>query len=148
MRRISFCLLIGLLLGCSDSGGLRLLDGGKVDIQRQEPLLFVNYWAVWCAPCLIEMPELHKFAQDHQGQVRVLGVNYDNPDAETLRADAERLNVQIELLLDDPQPLLNYERPEVLPTTFVLRGGEVLETLVGPQTLDSLEERLAWWTNN
>jgi hypothetical protein len=75
-------------------------------------------------------------------------VNYDGPDAERLREDAELLNVQIELLLDDPQEQLGYERPEVLPTTVLVRHGEVLEILVGPQTLESLEERLHWWMNN
>jgi len=94
------------------------------------------------------MPELYEFSEEHATQVRVLGVNYDGPDAETLRRDADTLGVQIELLVEDPQFDLGYARPEVLPTTVILRQGELLETLVGPQTIQSLEERLDWWTNN
>lgn len=135
-------------LGCSDSRGYRLLEGGRVDLMNEEALVFVNYWAVWCAPCIIEMPELYEFSQTHAGQVRVLGVNFDGPDAETLRQDADTLGVQIELLLQDPQIDLGYARPEVLPTTLIVRQGQVLETLVGPQTMQSLEERLDQWMSN
>lgn len=147
MRTIPSLLLL-LLLGCSEAGSPRLLEGGRLNLQTEEQLLIINYWAAWCAPCIAEMPELHAFATAYPDRARVLGVNYDNLEAERLHEDAELLNVQIELLLDDPQPQLGYARPEVLPTTLLVRGGVVLETLVGPQTLESLEERLQWWTTN
>jgi thiol-disulfide isomerase/thioredoxin len=142
------CLVVLLLGGCSEPQGYALLDGGRIDLLTEDSLVFVNYWAVWCAPCIVEMPELYEFSEEHATQVRVLGVNYDGPDAETLRRDADTLGVQIELLVEDPQFDLGYARPEVLPTTVILRQGELLETLVGPQTIQSLEERLDWWTNN
>lgn len=150
MNRVKLlgCLFVLILAGCSDSQGYRLLDGGRVNLQTEESLVFVNYWAVWCAPCIVEMPELYEFSTEQADRARVLGVNFDGPDAETLRQDAETLGVQIDLLIDDPQIDLGYPRPEVLPTTLILRQGEVLETLIGPQTLESLEERLTWWTNN
>ena len=140
--------LVVLALGCTDAGTLRLLDGGRLDLETERSLVFVNYWAAWCAPCIVEMPELLEFSRAYPERVRVLGVNYDNPDPDRLREDAALLDVQIELLLDDPQPRLGYSRPDVLPTTLIIRHGQVLETLVGPQTLESLEERLNWWTNN
>lgn len=142
------CLAVLLLSGCSDPQGYSLLEGGRVNLLTEDALVFVNYWAVWCGPCIVEMPELYEFSEAHAGSVRVLGVNYDGPDADTLRQDAETLGVQIELLIEDPQVDLGYPRPEVLPTTMILRQGELLETLVGPQTIQSLEERLDWWTNN
>lgn len=142
----SICLLLAGLTACSAGDGPRLLDGGRLDLQDPSQLIFLNYWAVWCGPCIAEMPELATFAAAHAGQVRVLGVNYDAPPPEQLRQDAEVLRVRIELLIDDPRPQLGYARPDILPTTVLVRGGEVLEILIGPQTLDSLEERLAWWT--
>lgn len=146
--KLGMCLVLFLLAGCTDSQGLRLLDGGRLNLQAEESLVFVNYWAVWCAPCIVEMPELFAFAEAHSGDVRVLGVNFDGPEASVLREDAETLGVEIELLIDDPQIQIGYPRPEVLPTTLILRRGELLETLIGPQTEETLEERLDWWTNN
>jgi thiol-disulfide isomerase/thioredoxin len=124
------------------------LSGKHVDLAKESGWIFINYWAVWCAPCIAEMPELATFASLHSKDVRVYGVNFDKPDREELRANAEALNVEIELLLEDPQIEFNYARPEVLPTTIILYQGAAIETLVGPQTIESLEERLQWWMNN
>ena len=59
--------------------------------------------------------------------------------------DVGTLNVEIPSIISDPQSELGLPRPEVLPTTYVLRDGELKETLVGPQTLHSLEELLVKW---
>ncbi len=142
---IGLAMITALMAGCSERSGYRLLDGGRIDLQQSEKLLFINYWAVWCAPCIVEMPELAQFASDFANEVRVLGVNFDGVDPEQLRIDADNLGVRIELLLEDPQPELGYQRPEVLPTTYLVHGGTVVRTLIGPQTLESLEENLKWW---
>ena len=36
----------------------------------------VNYWAIWCAPCKHEIPELQALHDDYEN-VSVFGVNFD-----------------------------------------------------------------------
>lgn len=44
---------------------------------RGRPLV-VNFWATWCPPCVKEMPELDRFAQEFSGQGwQVLGIAID-----------------------------------------------------------------------
>ena len=97
----------------------------------------VNYWAIWCAPCREEIPELNAL---HQGSpLTVLAVNYDGQQGETLTLQAAELGIRFELLEQDPGPELGIERPRVLPTTLLIDPeGVVTDILVGPQTQENL----------
>lgn len=37
----------------------------------------LNLWATWCAPCVIEMPQLDKLADDYKGKLRVVTLSQD-----------------------------------------------------------------------
>jgi thiol-disulfide isomerase/thioredoxin len=98
----------------------------------------INYWAEWCKPCIKEIPELNALDRDHD-TVTVLGVNYDGATGDALQAQLDALQVQFKTLAEDPAALLGLDRPSVLPTTLIINpAGELLDTLVGPQTLESL----------
>jgi thiol-disulfide isomerase/thioredoxin len=130
------CLLLPLLL--SACGG----PEGKVNSLRLDQLrgqwVVINYWAKWCKPCIKEIPELNSLDQDYP-EVTVLGVNYDNASGEELQAQLRQLDVQFTTLAEDPAAQLGVPRPVVLPTTLVLGpDGALRDTLVGPQTLESL----------
>lgn len=97
----------------------------------------INYWAIWCAPCREEIPELNQL--DQRADIVVLGVNYDGKRGAELADHAESLDIQFELLPEDPAALLAISRPGVLPTTLLVDPqGLVRDTLVGPQTADSI----------
>ncbi len=58
-------------------------DGAALPMARfaGRPLV-LNFWATWCAPCIVEMPELDRFHRDHAARGwRVLGLAIDNPAA-------------------------------------------------------------------
>ncbi|MBP6725231.1 MAG: TlpA family protein disulfide reductase [Halioglobus sp.] len=97
----------------------------------------VNYWAIWCKPCAQEVPELN--ALDKLPGVTVLGVNFDGASGAELAQQLQQLAIRFPTLDADPAAQLGLARPSVLPTTLVLDpGGTLRETLVGPQTLQSL----------
>jgi thiol-disulfide isomerase/thioredoxin len=107
--------------------------------QRGGEWLVVNYWAEWCKPCLEEIPQLNAFARAHD-RVRVLMVNYDGVTGEQLRAQAARLGIATAVVESDPAPQLGIGRPQVLPTTYVVGpDGKLHDTLIGPQTVASLD---------
>jgi thiol-disulfide isomerase/thioredoxin len=96
----------------------------------------VNYWAIWCKPCREEIPELNQLNQIDN--VVVLGVNFDRKVGEALVSDAAELGIEF-TIIDDPSPRLDITRPSVLPTTLILSpDGDLVATLVGPQTAESI----------
>lgn len=112
--------------------------------QRIDQLLgqwvVINYWAQWCKPCIEEIPELNTLDKKYDS-VTVLGVNYDGATGEELAQQTVELGVAFASLEHDPAAELGVPRPVVLPSTLIVNpAGEVLTTLVGPQTLESLEQ--------
>jgi cytochrome c biogenesis protein CcmG, thiol:disulfide interchange protein DsbE len=60
---------------------LESTDGATVsfhDALDEGPVL-VSFWALWCGPCLKELPHLQELAALHDGQLRVLAINVDSP---------------------------------------------------------------------
>jgi thiol-disulfide isomerase/thioredoxin len=43
------------------------------------PVVVVNLWATWCAPCVREMPTLAKLQTDYPGRVLVIPISMDDP---------------------------------------------------------------------
>ena len=144
--RIPMLFITCLILSCSaDEPKFEVLDQSPVSLTSDDRVIFINYWAVWCIPCLEEMPALAAFRQDNQEQVEVYAVNYDNPELAQLRTSVDELGVKIPSLLNDPYEILGYPRPLVLPSTIVMRSGEVLEILRGAQDRESLQQVLGRW---
>lgn len=99
----------------------------------------VNFFAEWCAPCLKELPELNEFHQLHGEEVSLIGVSYDQLNEEKLQALVDKYDIQFPLMLSEPMPNLPFERPKMLPATYIIKpSGEVSEPLLGEQSLESL----------
>ena len=98
----------------------------------------VNYWAIWCAPCKLEIPELQAL-HDEYDNVSVFGVNFDQPEPQVMSEQVKMMKIGFPTYREDPSTVFGINRPEVLPTTLVFGPDrELLATLVGPQTKKSL----------
>jgi thiol-disulfide isomerase/thioredoxin len=101
--------------------------------------LVINYWAVWCKPCIEEVPELNRLAIQEKKRVVVLGVDFTQSKNEKLEQSIEKLGIEFPVLTQDPSQLLDYDIPRVLPTTLIFNPqGKLHRTLLGPQTVASL----------
>ena len=98
----------------------------------------VNYWAIWCAPCKLEIPELQAL-HDEYDNVSVFGVNFDQPEPQVMLEQVKMMKISFPTYREDPASFLGINTPEVLPTTLVFGPDrDLLATLVGPQTKKSL----------
>lgn len=132
--------MIALLFACSREDAST--DGFNLEDYKGEWLI-INYWATWCGPCLKEIPELNTLAKTHQGEISVLGVNYDKNTGEQLTQDIAMMGIEFETLEKDPAAVLKLSRPEGLPVTYLYNPeGEMAAKLVGPQTSASLLARI------
>lgn len=133
------------LLGCAAerSSEYAILDGGSVDLQAPKKLVLINYWAIWCAPCRKEIPEFNQLQAEHGDQVSIYAVNFDGSQGDLLRSEMAKLGIEFPSLVVDPRAMWGLEPVQVLPETLVIGpDGELLQRLIGPQTLETLESLL------
>jgi thiol-disulfide isomerase/thioredoxin len=127
-----------LVLFLAACGGKSATSGQPSLASVQGHWAVINYWAEWCKPCIKEIPELNLLAQEYP-KIKVLGVNFDGASGDELERQVEQLGISFPTLATDPSAELGTSRPMVLPTTLILApDGTLKDTLVGPQTLESL----------
>jgi thiol-disulfide isomerase/thioredoxin len=102
-------LLAGLLWSClasaqsSDalfSGTLTGLDDQPVALAKwQGKPLIVNFWARWCGPCRVEIPELIKLRQTYRDKgLEVIGIGIDDK-VEAVRDFAKAYDMDYPILI-------------------------------------------------
>ena len=110
--------------------------------------LVVNYWSDWCPPCIKEMPELESFYNQNGNKVLVLAYNFDRLEGSDLKEQILRFKVNVPSILNDPGLLFGWNTPPSLPATYIINPeGILVETLIGPQTKDSLEAIIKKYEN-
>lgn len=134
--------LLSALVACTKPVTFTDLSGQSVSLSSEQgQWLVLNFWAEWCDPCRDEVPELNELASD--GQVRVLGVDFDSSQGDSLIDKAKALDIRFPVLKESPLTALNVPPPQVLPATYIISPkGKVVAKLFGPQTKKSLEEQI------
>lgn len=85
-------------------------------MEGNQPVL-VEFWAPWCVYCRRIAPALGKVAQQYAGTLSVGQVN-----------------------IDEEPVLAEKERIEVIPTLVLYQNGEVLGSIVAPESKARIEE--------
>jgi peroxiredoxin len=103
-------------------------------------VLVLNFWATWCAPCRIEIPEFIEI-QDELGDegVQFLGISMDEEGFEVVRPFAEEMEINYPLVIDVGEIAEMYGGIYALPTTIIVdREGYIRHKVPGMLTRSSL----------
>ncbi|MDA0795718.1 MAG: TlpA disulfide reductase family protein [Proteobacteria bacterium] len=132
-----------LLLGCSSDASYSLVQGGSLNLSNPGKVVVINYWAIWCAPCRKEIPELNELAAHNPEKLTVVGVNFDESRGEKLLGEIEKLGIEFPSLVEDPRSIWGLGPVTILPETLIISAeGKLMHRLIGPQTLSSIEALL------
>lgn len=105
----------------------------------QGQVVFVNFWATWCPPCLKEMPAIDRLAAALEGEVAVLAISTDRGSPDKPRRWLESNGIENLPLYHDPRLRLA-QASGILgqPTTLVLdRQGREIARFQGDAEWDS-----------
>ena len=93
--------------------------GAQLQLGEQHGPLLVNLWATWCAPCVAELPTLHKLAAAQTGKITVIAVSEDFGDPGKVSAfwNAKGL-ADWPLWLDPQNQAASQYQANTLPTTI------------------------------
>lgn len=101
---------------------LETLEGGNFQLSDHTgEVIVLNFWATWCAPCRIEIPDLIEL-QDELGEegVQVVGISLDHDGREIVEAFAEEVGFNYPIVLDDGDVAEQFGGVYALPTTIII----------------------------
>jgi peroxiredoxin len=104
---------------------LASLDGRKVSMSefRGKKKVVVNYWASWCGPCRVELPELKRFYEKYHKEdsdFEILAVSIDE-DRESAESFAFKAKLPFPVLLDLSHNVADAYSVEAIPTMFIVQ---------------------------
>lgn len=139
----------------TDAFGFTLIDqyGNKHTLSDYKgKVVFLNFWATWCNPCLIEMPHIEELYAEYgynKEDVVILGVA--NPSSEEYPHNSDVSKEEIKQFIKDKGytfPIVFDETGEVLsnyfvrafPTTFMInKDGKIYGYVSGTLTKDIMK---------
>lgn len=118
---------------------LRDLDGDSVSLTKYRGnIVLVDFWATWCAPCRLSIPELVEIQKKYRDQgVVVLGISMDDPQMfpdTYILAFKETFKMNYPILRADQKVAMDYfgTANMAIPTLFVVnREGKLTDKIVG-----------------
>ncbi len=85
---------------------------------KSEVLTIVDFWAVWCGPCRVLKPLLHKIADEHK-EIRLLTVDVDANQELAAEYDINSI-----------------------PAVFMFRNGEIVDSFIGVLPEDEILKKI------
>ena len=101
-------------------------------------IVFLNFWATWCPPCVIEMPSMQKLHRRFKDRNFVMvAINSQETDAQ-VKSFFDKYKLSFTALLDSSGEVGTWFDVNAFPTTFVLdKQGRIIGRAIGPREWDS-----------
>ena len=109
------------------------LEGNEFSLRDfEDKVLFINYWATWCNPCLAEMPNMAELYNQYKENDNIVFLYLSKEDADTIidyipKDDSLGQLPIYKIVTDD-----DLFSTRGIPTTFIVnRNGEIVIKDVG-----------------
>jgi cytochrome c biogenesis protein CcmG/thiol:disulfide interchange protein DsbE len=143
--------IAGSAPSCKTSHGKAKLDlkvkdmnGATVNLADfKGKVILLNFWATWCGPCKVEIPEFIRAYAEHKDKgFVVLGVSIDDT-ADQLKTFAAKYKVNYPMLLNQDGLEEAYGSIYAVPVSFFIgRDGLICRKQMGEVKKEMLEREL------
>lgn len=99
---------------------LQTLSGERLSLEDfRGKTVLLNFWATWCGPCRVEMPAIQSRFEQHNPELEVLAINFDEP-ADRVQAYVQELGLTFTVMLDPGGEVQRLYRIRGYPSTYVV----------------------------
>lgn len=119
---------------------LHTMEGAAINLESHKgELLFINFWATWCPPCVAEMPGLQDLYTDYGDKVTFMFVARDKKERVTQFLENKGYDIPVYFENGLVPRKIYYGG---LPTTFVIsKDGRIVVSEVGSADWNSEQTR-------
>lgn len=117
------------------------LVGEEVTLnQYRGKVILLNFWASWCAPCKIEIPDFIRMYEKHRKDgLEIIGIALSSGSVVKIQQFVQAWNINYPILTGDEKYLqdltLKYGGIRGVPTTFLIdREGKIRQKWIGART--------------
>jgi cytochrome c biogenesis protein CcmG/thiol:disulfide interchange protein DsbE len=124
------------------------LSGNPVSAANfQGKVVLLSFWATWCPPCRLEIPELIELQSRYKDRLQIIGISMDDndtpADVKHVQDVAAKMGINYPVIMADPKLVDEYGGVPALPTTFVLNtSGRVVQKHIGLYPTDDFENEI------
>ena len=121
----------------------RDLQGHPFDLRRGKVVL-IDFWASWCAPCILAIPHLSQLQEKYGARgFQVVGVSMDD-SANTTKETMQNIRFNYPVILGDAKLGNLYGGVLGLPLQFLVGAdGKILATRAGEFPPTALDKEIA-----
>jgi thiol-disulfide isomerase/thioredoxin len=112
---------------------LKSIEGKPLNLaDLRGKVVFLNFWATWCGPCRLEIPDLVDLQKRYQDGLQIIGMDVDDDDAAEIAKYVEESGINYPVAVTPADLRTQYGGIPALPTSFVLdTQGRVVQKHVG-----------------
>jgi cytochrome c biogenesis protein CcmG/thiol:disulfide interchange protein DsbE len=120
------------------------LNGTSIDLKSlRGKVVLLDFWATWCAPCLLEMPDFGAWQNRYGARgFQVIGISMDDEPAPVRRV-VGKMKLNYPIAMGDARLGSRYGGVLGLPLTYLIdRNGVVRAQFQGETDVKTIEEQL------
>lgn len=122
---------------------LKMINGETFKLSEQRgKVVFLNIWATWCGPCVMEMPAIEQLANTYPEELVVLGVSCDSSE-DLVKAFVEQQGYTYNFAWDGNYLVsgLLYPSYAIPNSIFISPDGVITSIITGAATYEMMEQR-------
>lgn len=117
------------------------VDGNPHPFAKEKgEVVFLNFWATWCGPCIKEMPDIQKLYDDYGNRVSFVLVTQE--DTEKVNSFLQKKDYTLPIYFTDTADIPKEILSKTLPTTYIIdTSGRIVQAEIGAMDWNSLRIR-------
>lgn len=114
------------------------LEGNLVKMENYRgKVIFLNFWATWCMPCVAELPSIDKLYNQFKSE-DIVFLLISNEKLEKVKDYKQRKGYEVPFFIEDSTSKIPqmYHSPGI-PTTFIInKKGQIIKASAGAEDWD------------
>ncbi len=109
-------------------------------------ITFVNFWATWCGPCKIELPDLITLSKEYEAKnVKFIGISTDRGGdvIADVRSFIQKAGIPYQIVISNEDIEEAFGNIHSIPTSFIIdANGKILKSIIGVRSKQVLGEEI------